>query len=247
MPIDSQFGANVGLPAAQLLSIQVGGPKTYIWLGRELTTSIFKDPVTGPIHIRQDNLEGDDQADRHSHGGPDKAVYAYAREDHDWWESELGRTLPNGMFGENLTTIGLDLTNAYIGQTWRTGTVVLQVSEPRTPCWKVGLRFGDPGFPRRAAKSRRPGVLLRVLQEGVLEAGDPINLGPVPGHRVTAAAINRIYYGEDRDLGPLRSTPELAAHWRTWANHRTIWHEDDARKGRLGSPPKVPDSTVDAS
>lgn len=230
MPNNSAL-EDLPVSAAHVLSVQVGRPKTYQWLGRELVSSIFKDPVVGPVGVGEVNLEGDDQADRHSHGGADKAVYAYAREDEDWWESELGRSLPHGVFGENLTTTGVDLTNAYIGQTWRVGTAVLQVTEPRTPCWKLGLRFDDPGFPRSAAKSRRPGVLLRVLQTGVLKAGDPIELGPPPSHGITAAVINRIYYGEDKDLSPMFSAPELAAHWRAWADHRTIWHEDDARKG----------------
>ncbi len=83
--------------------------------------------------------------------------------------------------------------------------------------------------------SRRPGVLLRILEEGVLQSGDSIVLGTAPAHGVTAAAINRIYYGEERDLTPIYSTPELAAHWRRWADHRTIWHEDDERKGRIGT------------
>lgn len=218
--------------SARLLSVQVGGPKSYEWLGRTLVTSIFKESVTGPVPVRRHNLEGDDQSDRNSHGGADKAVYAYAREDQDWWESELGKPVPRGFFGENLTTAGLDLTNAVIGETWRVGTAVLQVTEPRTPCWKLGLRSGDPLFPRRAAKSRRPGVLLRVLQEGVLQAGDPVDIVARPAHGVTAAGINRIYYGDDRDLTPIRTTPELAAHWRGWADHRTIWHEDDERRGR---------------
>ncbi len=223
------------LPAldAHLQAVHVGGPKTYRWLGRELVSSIFKDPVTGPVRVRGHNLEGDDQADRKSHGGADKAVYAYAREDLDWWESELGRPVPDGLFGENLTTVGLDLTNACIGATWHVGTAVLQVTEPRTPCWKLGLKTGDPGFPRRAAASRRPGVLLRILGEGVLAAGDRVDVGPPPAHGVTAAMINKIYYGEDRDLSPIFDTPELAAHWRSWAEHRTVWHEDDERKGRM--------------
>jgi MOSC domain-containing protein YiiM len=218
-------------------SVHVGRPRTYTWLGRELVSSIFKDPVTGPVAVRADHLEGDEQADRKSHGGADKAVYAYAREDEDWWEHELGRPVPDGLFGENLTTVGIDLTNALIGQTWQVGTAVLQVTEPRTPCWKLGLRTRDPGFPRRAAKSRRPGVLLRVITEGVLRVGDEVVLGQPPAHGVTAAAINRIYYGEDRDLAPIFDTPELAAHWRTWAEHRTVWHEEDERRGRLSPAP----------
>ncbi len=218
---------------ARVLSVQVGGPQTYEWLGRTLVSSIFKERVTGPVRVRAHNLEGDDQSDRKSHGGADKAVYAYAREDEDWWESELGRPVPNGYFGENLTTSGLDLTNAAIGEIWHVGTAVLQVSEPRTPCWKLGLRTGDPGFPRRAAASRRPGVLLRILGEGVLQEGDGVHVGPGPAHGVTAAAINRLYYGEDNDLSLIYGTPELAAHWRGWADHRMIWHEEDERRGRM--------------
>ncbi len=102
-------------PVGTVLSVQVGGPQAHSWLGREVVTSIFKHPVAGPVRVRRHNLEGDDQADRKSHGGADKAVYAYAREDEDWWESELDRPVPDGLFGENLTTAGLDLTNAVIG------------------------------------------------------------------------------------------------------------------------------------
>ena len=224
---------------ARVRSVHVGRPKTYTWLGRELVSSIFKDPVTEPVAVRADHLDGDQQSDRKSHGGADKAVYAYAREDEDWWEGELGRSVPDGTFGENLTTVGIDLTHAVIGQTWRIGTALLQVTEPRTPCWKLGLRMQDPGFPRRAAKSRRPGVLLRVLCQGELRVGDRVVLGPAPAHGVTAAAINRIYYGEDRDLAPIFDTPELAAHWRTWAAHRTVWHEEDELRGRLSPAPST--------
>ncbi len=222
-----------------VLSVQVGRPRSYTWLGRSVVSSIFKDPVSGPVQLRHSNLTGDEQADQDNHGGLDKAVYAYAREDEDWWQTELGRDVPNGTFGENLTTTGLDLTNAVIGQIWSVGTAVLQVTQPRTPCWKLGLRMGDKSFPRRAAASRRPGVLLRVLTEGVLEQGEPVVPLSTPSHGVTAAAINRIYYGEDKDLRPLFETPELAAHWRGWAEHRTIWHEadDDPANGATATGP----------
>jgi MOSC domain-containing protein YiiM len=224
-------------PAAGVVrSVHVGGPRTYAWLGREIVTSIVKHQVGGPVRVRHDNLEGDDQSDRKNHGGADKAVYAYAREDEDWWEAELGRPVPDGQLGENLTTSGLDLTDAVIGQTWRVGTAVLQVSEPRTPCWKVGFRFGDAGFPRRLAASRRPGVLLRILQEGTLQAGDPITLGPPPAHGVTAADVNRVYLRDVRDPAAIFAAPELAAHWRTWVGHRTVWHEEDERQGTTPPP-----------
>ena len=208
-------------------SVHVGGPQTYAWLGREIVTSIVKHPVPGPVRVVHDNLAGDGQSDRQNHGGPDKAVYAYAREDEDWWEGELGHPVADGTFGENLTTSGLDLTNAVIGQTWRVGTAVLQVSEPRTPCWKLGFRMGDPGVPRRMAASRRPGVLLRVLEEGTLQAGDAVHLDAPPAHGVTAADITRVYLRDTRDPAAVFAAPELAAHWRAWAAHRTVWHEAD--------------------
>ncbi len=214
-----------GAGAGSILSVQVGGPQTYQWLGRQVVSSIVKHEVSGPVRVGRVNLDGDRQADPDNHGGPDKAVYAYAREDEDWWQTQLGRDVPNGMFGENLTTAGLDLTNAVIGQVWSMGTAVLQVAQPRTPCWKLGLRMNDKTFPRRAAASRRPGVLLRVLTEGVLQAGSTVTSVSTPAHGVSVADINRIYYGETRDLTALFETPELAEHWRGWAEHRTIWHE----------------------
>lgn len=218
------------MDAPRVLSVQVGGPQEYEWLGRRLTSSIVKHPVDGPVRARGVNLDGDDQADRAQHGGADKAVYAYAREDEQWWEDQLGRPLLPGGFGENLTTVGLDLARAVIGERWRVGTAVLQVSEPRTPCWKLGMAMGDKRFPRRFAAARRTGVLLRIATEGVLRAGDAIDVLDRPAHGVTADAVNRVYYGDDRDLAPLYAAPELAAHWREWADHRTVWHLDEERK-----------------
>lgn len=218
----------------RVVSVQVGRPRTATWLGRELTTSIVKEPVQGPVRVGPIGLDGDEQADRAQHGGPDKAVYAYALEDLQWWEAELRRPAPPGMFGENLTVTGLALGDVVIGERWRIGTTVLQVSEPRTPCWKLGYRWQDPGFPRRVAKSRRTGVLLRVLAEGHLQAGDPVVVGDRPAHGITVALVNRIYYGEERDVSPLHAAPELAAHWRAWADHRTVWHLDEETKFGVG-------------
>lgn len=188
--------------------------------------------MAGPVSTMGDHLDGDGPADRKNHGGPDKAVYAYAREDEQWWERELGRPLPTGVFGENLTTVGVDAMASVIGQEWRVGTAVLQVSEPRTPCWKLGLRMNDRAFPRRFAAARRTGVLLRILQDGVIAAGDVIVVGPPPAHGVSVGMINRIYYGDDRDLGPLYRAEGLAEHWRRWVGHRTVWHlNDEKQKG----------------
>ena len=212
-------------------SLQVGGPRTYRWLGRDLTTSIFKSRVEGPVALAGVNLAGDDQADRNVHGGADKVVYAYAREDLDWWAGELGREVEDGAMGENLTLRGVDVTGAVVGERWRVGTAVLQVSEPRTPCWKLGLRMDDPRFPRRFAAARRPGAHLRLLQPGVLQIGDSVTVQQRPAHGVTLADVVAVYFGDSDDLAPLLEVPELSAHWREWARHRTVWHLDEERNG----------------
>src|SRR6478735_5412178 len=134
-------------------------------------SAIFKEPVEGRVRVEGVNLAGDDQADRSVHGGPEKAVYAYAREDADWWEDVLGIDIPNAMFGENLTTEGLDVSGAVVGERWRIGTVELEVCQPRLPCSKLGLRFGDPKMVKRFAQASRPGAYLRILTEGDLAAG----------------------------------------------------------------------------
>lgn len=217
----------MGSSPARVVSVHVGQPKEYEWLGRTVRSSIFKDTVDGPIEVRGVNAAGDDQADRRQHGGPDKVLYVYAQEDLDWWESELG--IPAG-FGQNVTTSGLDVTNAVIGQTWRIGTALVQVTEPRTPCWKLGMRMGDKAFPRRFAAARRPGAHTRLLQPGVIRAGDAVTVVQTPAHGVTVDDVNRIYYGDDSDAARLLGVPELAAHWRTWVAHRTVWHLDEEAK-----------------
>lgn len=216
---------------SHVLSVQVGRPREHEWLGRTVRTSIFKATAAGPVAVRRENVEGDDQSDRRVHGGADRAVYAYSREDEDWWQAELGRPVQAGTFGENLTTVGLDLRAATIGETWRVGTALLQVSEPRTPCWKLGLRMGDHRFPRAFAAARRSGVFLRVLAEGLVQAGDDVTVTSRPRHGVSVDAVNRLYYGLDRDLAPIERAPELSAHWRTWAEHRSVWHLEEDNGG----------------
>ena len=119
--------------APRVASVNVGAVRTVAWRGGEVTTGIWKEPVVGPVAVRGVNLAGDDQADRSVHGGPDKAAYAYAQEDTAWWAGQLGRALGPGAFGENLTTSGLDLTNAVVGERWAVGSAVLEVSQPRVP------------------------------------------------------------------------------------------------------------------
>ncbi len=124
-----------------LLSVNVGGAREFEYNGRPAKSAIWKSPIPGRVVARGVNLAGDDQADRGAHGGPDKAIYAYAVEDYGWWESEIGRRLEHGEFGENLTTESIDVTNALVGERWDIGSTVLEVSEPRVPCWRLAARM----------------------------------------------------------------------------------------------------------
>lgn len=153
-----------------------------------MTTAIWKEPVTGAIRVEGVNLAGDDQADRRVHGGPDKAVYAYAIEDYEWWSSHVGPVGP-GTFGENLTTAGVDLTAAIVGDVWQVGTAVLQVSQPRMPCFKLGIRMGDDTFTRTFALAGRPGAYLRIIEPGLIEAGDQIRTLPASQPSVSVGAL----------------------------------------------------------
>jgi MOSC domain-containing protein YiiM len=203
--------------AGRLLSVNVGRPRTVARGNGTVETAIWKHPVAGPVAARGVNLDGDEQVDRRFHGGPDKAVYAYASEDTAWWEAQLGRELGPGAFGENLTVAGLDLAAMEVGQHWRIGKVELEVSQPRLPCFKLGLRFGDPLMLKRFVNAGRTGTYLRIVEEGVLEAGDAIEVGEAPGHGVTVALIAAAFH-RDRALAErMLGAPELPAHWRAWA------------------------------
>ncbi len=142
----------------RLISVNVGLPREVDTGRRVVETAIWKAPVEGRVKVRHDNLEGDRQADLTVHGGPDKAVYAYAIEETRLWEEELGRDLGAGAFGENLTTEGVDVSGAVLGERWRIGTTLLEVVQPRLPCFKLGLKMGDPTFLRRFALASRPGA-----------------------------------------------------------------------------------------
>ena len=162
----------------RIVSVNVGRPRLVEWHGRTVRTAIFKEPVDGPIMAADVNLSGDDQADRRVHGGPDKSVYAYAAADYDWWSSQLGRPLGPGTFGENLTIDGIDLGQSAIGDRWHVGEAVFEVAQPREPCFKLGIRMGDAAFKDQFEAARRPGVYLRIIQPGMVAAGDPIAVVP---------------------------------------------------------------------
>ncbi|MDR7417356.1 MAG: MOSC domain-containing protein [Armatimonadota bacterium] len=204
-------------PAGRVLSVNVGGVRLVVWRDREAPTGIWKTPVAGRVATRGTNLDGDEQADRKAHGGPDKAVYAYAREDAVWWETELGRAIEAGAFGENLTLQGVAVTDAVIGERWEIGSALFEVAQPRIPCWKLGARMGDDLFPRRFADAGRPGAYLRIAREGAVAAGDPVRVVHRPAHGVTIRTVNLIYLRDPSRAQVLLSVPELPARWHAWA------------------------------
>lgn len=140
----------------KVLSVNVGGIREFDFNGQAARSGIWKFPAPGRVRARGVNLEGDDQADRAAHGGPNKAIYAYAIEDYRWWQAEIDRPLQYGEFGENLTTEGIDVTGALVGERFKVGTTLLEVSEPRVPCWRFGVRMGDPKFPRGSPRREGP-------------------------------------------------------------------------------------------
>jgi MOSC domain-containing protein YiiM len=204
----------------RLLSVNVGAPREFEYKKRSAKSAIWKHPVSGRVRARGVNLEGDDQADREAHGGPDKAVYAYAIEDLRWWQDEIGRSLGYGEFGENLDTEGIDLNRALVGERWQIGSTVLEVSEPRIPCWRLGVRMNDPTFPRRFTQAMRPGAYLRIVVEGDLGAGDDIRMLSRPDHDLTIREVFRIFTEAHEELPRLLAVPELSAGWREWAEER---------------------------
>ena len=200
-----------------VLSVNVGGIRQFDYHGRPAVSAIWKSPVMDPVAARGVNLEGDDQADREAHGGPDKAVYAYAIEDTRWWAEELGRSLEYGEFGENLTTEGIEVTNALIGERWDIGSTVLEVSEPRVPCWRLAVRMEDNGFPRRFTQAIRPGAYLRIAVEGTLASGDKIRVVQRPDHDLTIGDVFRIFTRDRGEAERLLNVPQLSSSWGQWA------------------------------
>jgi MOSC domain-containing protein YiiM len=205
--------------AGRVLSINVGAAREFVHDGRPARSAIWKSPVSGRIAVRGVNLDGDEQADRRAHGGPDKAIYAYALEDTHWWERQMGRALEHGQFGENLTTEGIEVNDALVGERWGIGTAVLEVSEPRVPCWRLGVRMNDPLFPRRFTEALRPGTYLRIVVEGDVGAGDEIRILEKPGHDLTIRDVFRIYTRDRDEVERLISIPRMSESWRNWARH----------------------------
>jgi MOSC domain-containing protein YiiM len=202
----------------KLVSVNVGLPREVAWEGKTVTTGIFKSPVAGRVALRTLNLAGDGQADLSVHGGPDKAVYAYPAEHYDWWRGELPDVdLPWGSFGENLTTTGV-LEDVPIGARFLIGSAVLMVTQPRLPCYKLGIKFGRADVIQRFAQSRRIGFYLAVVQEGEVGAGDAIEPLGADGSDVTVADLARVYFQDRTDLETMRRALRVAALPEPWRN-----------------------------
>lgn len=207
----------------RVVSVNVGAPRAVEWGGRTVVSAIWKSPVAGRLPVRGVNVAGDDQADRRVHGGTHKAVYAYAGEDLRWWSDELGRVLAPGTFGENLTTEDVDVGGAVVGERWQVGTTLLEVSEPRIPCGKLGMRMGDERFPRRFAAAGRPGAYLRIVREGEVGAGDAVEVLSRPSHGLRVADVAAAYHDGDPALvRALVDVPQLSESWRSWARRARV-------------------------
>ena len=202
---------------ARVLSVNVGTVREFEYGGRPARSGIWKSPAVGRIAVRGVNLAGDDQADRKAHGGPDKVVYAYAVEDTRWWQQQIGRSLGYGEFGENLTTEGIEVNGALVGERWQIGTAVLEISEPRIPCWRLAARMNDPAFPRRFAEAMRPGSYLRSVVEGSVGAGDEIRVVERPARGLTIRDVFRIYIRDRDEAEQLLTVPRMSESWKKWA------------------------------
>ncbi len=201
------------MAGARVISLN-RGPISDLMIGdRPGRTAIDKRPVTGSVRVRTLGLDGDEIADKQNHGGVDQALYAYAREDLDWWTEQLGRELANGAFGENVTTAGIDISAALIGEIWQLGAVVVQVTAPRIPCVTFKSWLGEPHWVKRFAAAGRPGAYLRVLTPGLAQAGDELTVVGTPSQAVTVAESMCAFYGDRDIMARLLTVQGRGAKW----------------------------------
>jgi MOSC domain-containing protein YiiM len=213
----------------KLLSVNVGQPRPSPWADVKVT-GIDKRPTCGPVRVTPApakgtgivGLAGDRVYDVRHHGGPDQAVYAYAREDLDIWAAELDRPLRPGVFGENLTTEGLDVNGALIGERWRVGSgVILEVCQPRIPCRTFAGWLAEAGWVKRFTKAARAGAYLRVIEAGEISTGDPVDIVHRPDHDVSIEVVFRAMTLEPELLPRLLAADALPADLRALARKRT--------------------------
>lgn len=214
-----------------ILSVNVGLPRDVEWRGRIVRTSIWKSPREGRVRAGRLNLEGDEQSDLSVHGGPEKAVYVYPSEHYPFWRSQLpDMDLSWAAFGENLTSEGLLESEVMIGDRIQVGSAEFLVTQPRMPCFKLGIRFGREDMVKRFLQSRRTGFYLAVLREGDVGAGDRIEFTARDDHGVSVADIAALYTRDSENQELLRravEAPALPEGWREYFQKR-LWHADDS-------------------
>jgi MOSC domain-containing protein YiiM len=204
----------------KVVSLNVAVPRTVVWKGHEVRTGIFKEPVEGPVMMRRLNLDGDRQADLTVHGGPDKAVYAYPSEHYPVWKDELpGMVLPWGTFGENLTTEGLSEQEIHIGDKFRIGEAIVMATQPRTPCYKLALKFQRDDMLKRMLTNGRSGFYFSVVEQGVVQAGDAIERIHEDPEGISVAEINALYRDGGKDANLLRRAANLEALPTNWRDY----------------------------
>lgn len=212
-----------------MVSIQVGRPREVEWRGKHVRTSIFKDPVAGPVLVHKLNLAGDEQSDLSVHGGVDKAIYAYPCEHYSFWRNQLpDSNLLWGVFGENFTTEGLLEDQVHVGDRLRAGSAEFIVTQPRMPCFKLGIRFDRPDMVKRFLQSKRTGFYLAVLQEGEVAAGDSIEFTERQEGALTITDIVNLYTVDSENQELLRRAtvqPALPDAWKEYFRKR-LWDAD---------------------
>ena len=208
----------------KVLSVNIGLPREVAWQGKRVTTGIFKKPIQGRVMMRTLNLDGDQQADLTVHGGVSKAVYAYPSEHYNYWRTELpGMDLSWGMFGENFTTEGLIEDAVYIGDRFRIGGTEVMVTEPRMPCYKLGIKFGRADIIKWFLASRRTGFYFAVTGEGMVGAGDDVELIGREQQEISVADITRLYAFDKDDVKSLQRAVQVEAlpeSWKGYFQHR---------------------------
>jgi MOSC domain-containing protein YiiM len=216
----------------RLVSVNCGLPREVDWHGTSVTTSIYKEPMKGRVALRRLNLDGDKQSDLTVHGGEHKAVYCYPIEHYEYWKAELpGRSLPLGVFGENFTIEGLDEDSVHIGDQFAVGSAEVVVSQPRLPCYKLGIRFESDDMVQRFLASGRTGFYLAVTHEGVVGAGDEITRLTRDPDSIPVSVITRLYVAKKYDADDLRlvqSARALSALPDSWKQYL---YERAARRG----------------
>jgi len=209
-----------------LISVNLGKERDLKNGKRVERTGIFKEASSEPVYIGKLGLKGDAVVDVDNHGGEDQAVYVYGRPDYDWWEGQIGRELPGGMFGENLTIAGLESQTFSIGDRLRVGEVLLEVTSPRIPCSTLAAKMEDPQFVKKFRFAERPGLYCRVLKTGTVTAGDPVTYLPLTGAGITILESFRFFYAHD-DLNEATIRRYLAAPIDIRSRH---WFEDELAK-----------------